>query len=62
MQEKDKEVMEEKAKEEAMKVVRQVENKDNDLKKDVLPGWGTLTKVGEATSRQLSRLELANKK
>ena len=64
MQEKKKKVMERKAKEQ--EVMKEVENKDDqaavDLNNDLLPGWGNLARVGEATSRQLSRLELANKK
>ena len=42
--------------------VEEVENKEDDLNNHLLPGWEKLVKVGEATSRQLCRLELANKK
>ena len=40
----------------------EVENKDDDLNNQLFPGWKKLVKVGEATSRQLCRLESANKK
>ena len=52
---------------EVMQEKEVVENKDNDQATDDInnhpfPGWKKLVKVGEATSRQLCRLELANKK
>ena len=37
-------------------------NNDDDLSNHLVPGWKNLVGVGEATSRQLCRLELANKK
>ena len=42
--------------------VEEVENKEDDLNNHIFPGWEKLVQVGEATSRQLCRLELANKK
>ena len=53
-----REVMQEK-----QEVVEEKEkNCDDQATDDIFPGWKKLVGVGEATSRQLCRLELANKK
>ena len=57
-----REVMKEKDKEVEVDNNKNNNHSTDDVNNHLFPGWKNLVGVGEATSRQLCRLELANKK
>ena len=57
-----REVMQEKQEVVEVKEDKCDDQATDDLNNQLFPGWKKLVGVGEATSRQLCRLELANKK